>query len=108
MTRQLRRGRGKHGLILANGGVMTYQHVLLLSTTRRRGGSPYPPTETLPEVITDVPVPKIEASIQGEQDAVVEVSCCPFSCLESRGVRTSFQSLSRPGFPGCTFKRNQS
>lgn len=40
MTRQLRGGKGRNGLILANGGVLSYQHVVCLSTRPRN--SPYP------------------------------------------------------------------
>lgn len=40
MTRQLRSGKGRNGLILANGGVLSYQHVVCLSTHPRN--SPYP------------------------------------------------------------------
>jgi hypothetical protein len=69
MTRQLRTGaRGKNGLILANGGFLTYQYVVCLSSTPR--SSPYPEKNPLPEHITDVPVPKITLSPQG--DAVIE------------------------------------
>lgn len=74
MTRQLRVGKGRHGLILANGGVMTYQHVLCLSTMRRRNGVPYPTQAPLPEFVTDVPVPPVDAKVEGdEQEAVIEV-----------------------------------
>ena len=76
MTRQLRQGKGRHGLILANGGVMTYQHVICLSTMRRRQGLPYPIKEPLPEIVTDVPVPAIDAVVDGEQQATIEV-CNP-------------------------------
>jgi hypothetical protein len=74
MVRQLRKGKGRNGLILANGGVLTYQHVLCLSTMRRRGGSPYPDADPLPNHVTDVPVPKIEEKIKDVQDATIEVS----------------------------------
>jgi hypothetical protein len=74
MTRLLRQGKGRNGLILANGGVMTYQHVVILSTMRRPGGSAYPQDDPLPEFVTGVSVPQIEAVVRGgEQDAVVEV-----------------------------------
>jgi hypothetical protein len=72
MTRQLRQGRGSNGLILANGGVVTYQHVICLSTQPRCDGSPYPDQNPLPDVITDVPVPPIDEQAEGE--AIVEVS----------------------------------
>lgn len=71
MARQLRAGKGKNGLVLANGGVMTYQHVICLSSSPRRDGSPYPGTPPLPEAVTDVPVPAVEVEADGE--AVIEV-----------------------------------
>jgi len=72
MVRQLRSGKGKHGLVLANGGVMTCQHVICLSSSPRRDGSPYPEKPPLPDVITDVPVPTVDAGAEGK--AVIEVS----------------------------------
>ncbi|KIW78740.1 hypothetical protein Z517_08579 [Fonsecaea pedrosoi CBS 271.37] len=78
MTRQLRQGKGRNGLILANGGVMTYQHVLCLSTTRRRDGSPYPDRDPLPQFVTGLTVPKIDAKVEGEQDAVIETYTVEF------------------------------
>jgi hypothetical protein len=68
MTRQLRSGRGKNGLILANGGFLTYQYVVCLSTSPRR--KPYPERNPLPDHITDVPVPRISEQPRGE--AVIE------------------------------------
>jgi hypothetical protein len=74
MTRQLRAKKGKNGLILANGGVLSYQHVICLSSQPRKGG--YPDRNPLPEVITDIPVPEIEGKPEGE--AIIEVSCLFF------------------------------
>jgi hypothetical protein len=68
MTRQLRAGRGKYGLILANGGFLTYQHVICLSTSPRK--KPYPEKNPLPDYITDVPAPKVAERPRG--DAVIE------------------------------------
>lgn len=72
MTRQLRAGEGKNGLVLANGGVMTYQHVVCLSSSPRCDGSPYPDRPPLPDVIDDVPVPTVDAEVEGE--AYIEVT----------------------------------
>jgi hypothetical protein len=72
MARHLRNGSGRHGLILANGGVASYQHVICLSSQPRRDGSPYPVENPLPDLITDVPVPPVDEEAEGE--AVVEVS----------------------------------
>ena len=74
MTRQLRQGKGRNGLILANGGWVTYQHVLCLSTIRRRGGTAYPEHAPLPEYVTDVPIPQVDIEVKGDQEAVIEVS----------------------------------
>ena len=72
MTRQLRRGPAQHGLVLANGGVVTYQHAICLSSRSRRDDSAYPDANPLPEVITDVAVPVVDKCAEGE--AVIEVS----------------------------------
>lgn len=72
MVRELRKGHGRNGLILANGGVLTYQHALCLSTTPRRHGLPYPDRNPLPTHVTHVPLPTIAVHADGE--AVIEVS----------------------------------
>ena len=71
MTRQLRQGKGKHGLVLANGGVVTYQYAVCLSSQPRRDGSPYPAKNPLPDIITTVPVPQVDNQPDG--DAIIEV-----------------------------------
>ncbi|KAJ6260116.1 LOW QUALITY PROTEIN: hypothetical protein Dda_4337 [Drechslerella dactyloides] len=76
MTRQLRGGsKRKNGLVLANGGVVTYQHVVCLSTQPRVDGSAYP-DNPLPKVIDDVPVPQIDELAEGE--AVIETYTVSF------------------------------
>lgn len=78
MVRQLRKGNGQHGLVLANGGVLTYQHAVCLSCRPRR--SAYPDFNPFPVLTTDVSVPivgpHVEAQVetQVEGAAVVEVS----------------------------------
>lgn len=79
MTRQLRMGKGKTGLVLANGGWLTYQHVLLMSRSPRKDGLPYPDENPLPKVVHDVQVPRIEEK-PPEGEAIVEVSCCICTC----------------------------
>jgi Thiolase-like protein type 1 additional C-terminal domain len=99
MTRQLRTGnKGKHGLILANGGVITYQHVICLSSQPRRDGSPYPAKNPLPETIQDVLVPPIDAQPEGE--AVIEV-IAPFShhSLRLTTLQTYTVEFNRDGTP---------
>lgn len=70
MVRQLRTDAGQHGLVLANGGVASYQHVIILSSKPRSNGE-YPEKNPLPEY-TDVPAPEIEMSPDGE--ATIEVT----------------------------------
>ncbi|RMZ90602.1 hypothetical protein DV736_g2164, partial [Chaetothyriales sp. CBS 134916] len=77
MTRVLRSGRGKNGLILANGGNLTYQFVICLSSQPRKDGAPYPKTNPLPETITNVPVPSIEENPEGE--AIIETYTVEFN-----------------------------
>lgn len=77
MTRQLRAGKGKTGLVLANGGVATYQAVVCLSRSPRRDGLPYPDCNPLPDMITDVQTPSI--AVQAEGDAIVETYTVEFN-----------------------------
>ncbi|KAL1982976.1 hypothetical protein VTN96DRAFT_591 [Rasamsonia emersonii] len=77
MVRKLRTGPATNGLILANGGVLTYQHVVCLSSKPRRSSSSYPDRNPLPEVITDVPVPPIAAQAEGE--ATIETYTVEFN-----------------------------
>ena len=72
MVRQLRQCENHHnGLILANGGVLTYQHALCLTNHPRRDGSPYPMKNPLPDQLEDVRVPAIAIAAEGE--AIIEV-----------------------------------
>ena len=76
MVRQLRGGNGQNGLILANGGVLTYQHALCLSTRPRRNGSAYPDRNPLPSHVTDMPIPK--PTVQASGEAIIEASPLSF------------------------------
>lgn len=69
MTRQLRQGKGRNGLVLANGGVISYQHAVCLSSRPRDG--PYPDSASL-SVGNDTPSPPVDADATGP--AVIEVS----------------------------------
>lgn len=75
MTRQLRqrknKGKGSKGLILANGGVLTYQHVVVLSSTPREDGSVYPAVNPLSAGKTMDAAPTIAAEAKGP--ATIEV-----------------------------------
>lgn len=89
MVRILRNGHhARNGLILANGGVLTYQHALCLST-RPRGNDPiYPPQDPLPTHVTDIPAPAVTATAEGE--AVVEVSRFAYVYIPSTAFFLSF------------------
>ena len=68
MTREIRAGKAKKGLILANGGVATYQHAVVLSATPRQ--TAYPAKNPLPPVISEIEVPALETVAEGH--AVIE------------------------------------
>lgn len=68
MTRQLRSGKGRNGLIMANGGVLSYQHVVCLSSKPNNGA--YPDNRALK--IANKPKPTIAGEAEGE--ATIEVS----------------------------------
>jgi hypothetical protein len=76
MTRQLRAGKGKKGLVLCNGGVLSYQYVVILSTTARKSGG-YPLENPLPEILQDGEAPGLADGAQGE--AVVETYTVEFN-----------------------------
>lgn len=75
MSRQLRAGRrGKHGLILANGGVLSYQHAVVLSSEKSQ--RPYPRKAPLPEHCDELSSEMFDGSIEASgnsgADAVIE------------------------------------
>ena len=74
MARRLRQGHARNGLILANGGTVTYQHAICLSSRPRKDGQDYPHNNPLPQKITDVIVPRILDIANG--DAVIEARSC--------------------------------
>ena len=76
MTRQLRNGKGRRGLVLCNGGVLSYQYVVILSKEPRKEGA-YPTENPLPPQITDVPAPELASNAEGE--AVVETYTVEFN-----------------------------
>lgn len=75
MSRQLRARKVKNGLVLANGGFLSYQHALCLSSGPRREGSSYPDSRDSSSVVVGAPAP-VEAFVQGE--AVVETYTVQF------------------------------
>jgi hypothetical protein len=66
MVRHLRSGSGKTGLVLANGGSVTYQHVVCLSNSPRSDGSAYPSKNPLPENLESEPHPVTDVGAEGE------------------------------------------
>jgi len=91
MVRGLRSGNGQNGLILANGGVLTYQHALCLGTQPRRNESAYPDTNPLPRYVTDLPIPRISAQAEGE--AIIEVGSGIIYKFISTGLLTLLLDL---------------
>ncbi|KAK7709804.1 hypothetical protein SLS64_006045 [Diaporthe eres] len=75
MSRQLRSRKAKRGLVLANGGFLSYQHALCLSSEPRREGSPYPDSRGSSAAVVGTPAP-VEPFAQGE--AVVETYTVQF------------------------------
>ena len=94
MVRHLRRGQGKNGLVLANGGTVTYQHVICLSSQPRKDGSPYPIKNPLPDNLESESHPVVDTN--GEGEVSIEVStpislplftfCCPYDLLTSSDI----------------------
>ena len=72
MVRRMRGEKLSNGLILANGGVLTYQHALCLSTEPRKDGCGYPKANPLPEYVKDLPIPSVTAKAEGK--SLIEVS----------------------------------
>jgi hypothetical protein len=75
MSRQLRARKAKTGLVLANGGFLSYQHALCLSSEPRRDGSLYLDSRDSSAAVVGAPVP-VEPFAQGE--AVVETYTVQF------------------------------
>lgn len=71
MTRRLRKGDKHTGLVLANGGVATYQHVTILSRKPPQNIT-FPTQATLPKYLENKDIPAFDEKATGE--AVVEVS----------------------------------
>ncbi|KAL2070312.1 hypothetical protein VTL71DRAFT_13338 [Oculimacula yallundae] len=74
MVRKIRKGDAKKGLVLANGGMVTYQYVVCLSSQPR--GSPYPDLNPLPDLLEDEPVPEVDDKAEGE--AIIETYTVQF------------------------------
>lgn len=72
MVRVLRRRkRGTRGLVLGNGGNVTYQHALVLSANPPAMGQEYPRENPLPKLL-DVRGPAIDSRPEGKATIEVE------------------------------------
>lgn len=77
MVRDLRSGKGRHGLVLANGGVLTHHYTVCLSTMPRSDKTAYPSRNALPPVVQDIVAPPIAPRANGI--AAIEVCVVPKS-----------------------------
>lgn len=75
MSRLLRDRKAKKGLVLANGGFLSYQHALCLSSEPRREWSSYPDSRGSSATVVGVAAP-VEPFAEGE--AVVETYTVQF------------------------------
>ncbi|GES57125.1 acetyl-CoA acetyltransferase [Aspergillus terreus] len=76
VVRDIRAGRGRTGLVLANGGVLSYHYTVCLSAAPRADGSPYPAQNPLPEHAEGISAPPITAKAAGR--AVIETYTVQF------------------------------
>lgn len=98
MTRQLRTGKGKKGLVLCNGGVLSYQYVVVLGREPR--GEKYPVENVLPELASDVEVPELAEEAEGE--CIVEVCSVDFELVIgnfANALQTYTVEFNRDGSP---------
>jgi hypothetical protein len=100
MTRQIRAGKGKRGLVLCNGGWLSYQYVVVLSKEPRSNGA-YPEKNPLSDY-TGVPAPEMDTEAEGE--GVVEVSLVHLLICLRLGILTGHAqtytvAYSRDGSP---------
>jgi hypothetical protein len=75
MTRQIRAGKGEKGLVLCNGGVLSYQYAIVLGRQPRKQGA-YPLENALLEMLDDEQAPGLATDAHGE--AVVETYTVEF------------------------------
>lgn len=72
MSRQIRSGNIHNGLVLANGGVLSYQHAICLSSKRGTSRAEYPDSRVESDAVVGGLSPSVETFAEGE--AMVEVS----------------------------------
>ena len=69
MTRELRKDTKKFGLVLANGGVLTHQNVIILAKQPNKASIPYADQDSHADI--DLTVPAFVEKAQGQ--ATIEV-----------------------------------
>lgn len=83
MVRRLRQGSGRNGLILANGGVLSYQHALCLAANPSKQQTGYPDSRRF-ESAPPEPIPPIASEAEGR--AKVEVRDTSLTLVLSFGA----------------------
>ncbi|KAF2750654.1 acetyl-CoA acetyltransferas-like protein [Sporormia fimetaria CBS 119925] len=76
LVRRLRKGDGKRGLVLCNGGVLSYQHVVILGNEPRGDGG-YPRENPLPGKL-EVEAPGLAVGEEAVGEGVVETYTVEF------------------------------
>ncbi|KAE8421976.1 hypothetical protein BDV36DRAFT_303739 [Aspergillus pseudocaelatus] len=76
MVRRLRGGQSQNGLILANGGILTYQHAICLSSRPPSNGMVYPNVQPSHQVAVEASIPRVTYVAEG--DAVIETYTVEF------------------------------
>jgi Thiolase-like protein type 1 additional C-terminal domain len=107
MVRCLRASRGQTGLVLANGGTLTYQHVVCLAS--KAPSFEYPAANPLPEHLDDKFATPADEITVGE--AYIEVRLVLFSDGLLTARQTYSVQFNRDGTPDiglivCRFARN--
>ena len=74
MTKSIRAGQYRKGLVLANGGWLTYEWAVVLAKTPRADGAAYSAKAVLPKENTDIPIPPLAEFANGP--CTVEVYEC--------------------------------
>lgn len=75
MVQQLRSAHGKrNGLILANGGVASYENTVCLSNSPRQDGLPYQQDNVVLETPAGLPCPPFDKQAEGPVTIEVGVS----------------------------------
>lgn len=86
MTRELRKGTKKTGLVLANGGILTHQNVIILAKQPNNGTVPY--ADQNPHVEITLPIPSFIEKAQGQ--ATIEVSTGRSTYLSNQVANSLF------------------